>query len=951
MAGTFGGFTHNTAIGFYNGFLTTVAPAFVVAKSNSDTIGAHTAVISGTLLGSFQFQGSNGTIFTRAADIQGFCAGTVSGTAMPGDLRFRTTPEGANGPLERMRIRSDGNIGIGGTGSAIVGLYNQTTISGGTSAYANLTASSVQSDVTGTALGYSTSLTTAAAAFTVVNIHHFSANATTKGAGSTITNQYGFVAASTLTDATNNFGFYSNLASAAGRWNFYANGTADNYFAGNVGIGITTPGVSLEVAKAGTSTTVGPVIRLRDTYSGAFTANTDSSALEFFSADANGPGAMVRSKIANTVADTTGADQALTFWTTGSGAGNTLTERMRIGSDGNITAGGTFTSGSFIPTSATVPANGLYLPAANTVGIATGGTERLTLSSGGIFTNARLIVGGSTILNDGAGSVGIFQIQAGGANNGRISTQAHFGTTPVWRQAASASTTIGTHLIVTNGFGLGVHDWVGSDGTNFIKAGEITCQVDGTPSAGVMPGRLIFSTTPAGSGTAVERMRIRSDGNVAIGGSGGADSTFRNQGPITGATTAYANYTTATVQSDVTATAYGYRTLLGTAAAAFTVVNLDHYRASQTTFGAGSVVTGQHGFRVDSTMVGGVSNYAFRATLPANAGCWNTYMDGDAPNYFAGRVGIGSTSDTGDLLYVAGSARFNGQIQGIGADTAGAPGFTWDGDENTGFFRPAGDTIGISTAGTERIRVRGDGNVAIGGGGAATVTLYNQGAITGGTTSYANFTVSTVQSDVTAAAYGYVTQLTTAAATFTLPSLQHFHATGQTKGAGSTITTQIGFHANANLTQATDNYGFYGNLSSTTGRWNFYAAGTAPNYFAGDVRSGTTVTYNTAAAASNTSVTITAASMLDGLRTGTPAAAINYTLPTGTNMDAAFQELQTEQSFEWSVVNLAAATHAITVVQNTGHTVVGNMVVAANSSGRFLTRKTAANTFITYRIA
>ena len=91
--------------------------------------------------------------------------------------------------------------------------------------------------------------------------------------------------------------------------------------------------------------------------------------------------------------------------------------------------------------------------------------------------------------------------------------------------------------------------------------------------------------------------------------------------------------------------------------------------------------------------------------------------------------------------------------------------------------------------------------------------------------------------------------------------------------------------------------------------------------------------------------------MLDGLRTGTPTAGINYTLPTGTNMDAAFQELQTEQAFEWSVINLAAATHAITVVQNTGHTVVGNMVVDANSSGRFLTRKTAANTFVTYRIA
>ena len=68
-------------------------------------------------------------------------------------------------------------------------------------------------------------------------------------------------------------------------------------------------------------------------------------------------------------------------------------------------------------------------------------------------------------------------------------------------------------------------------------------------------------------------------------------------------------------------------------------------------------------------------------------------------------------------------------------------------------------------------------------------------------------------------------------------------------------------------------------------------------------------------------------------------------------MDAAFTGLQNNQTFEWSVINLAADTHAITVTANTGHTLVGNMVVAANTSARFATRKTAANTFITYRLS
>jgi hypothetical protein len=40
-----------------------------------------------------------------------------------------------------------------------------------------------------------------------------------------------------LTAATNNYGFYSNIASGSNRWNFYAAGTAANYMAGYLGIG------------------------------------------------------------------------------------------------------------------------------------------------------------------------------------------------------------------------------------------------------------------------------------------------------------------------------------------------------------------------------------------------------------------------------------------------------------------------------------------------------------------------------------------------------------------------------------------------------------------------------------------------------------------------------------------------------------------------------------------
>jgi hypothetical protein len=61
------------------------------------------------------------------------------------------------------------------------------------------------------------------------------------------------------------------------------------------------------------------------------------------------------------------------------------------GSIGNITAGtvtqtGSSTATSFIPTGSTVPANGMYLSAANTLNLATNTTNQVSISSAGIVT-------------------------------------------------------------------------------------------------------------------------------------------------------------------------------------------------------------------------------------------------------------------------------------------------------------------------------------------------------------------------------------------------------------------------------------------------------------------------------------------------------------------------------------------------------------------------------------
>jgi hypothetical protein len=258
---------------------------------------------------------------------------------------------------------------------------------------------------------------------------------------------------------------------------------------------------------------------------------------------------------------------------------------------------------------------------------------------------------------------------------------------------------------------------------------------------------------------------------------------------------------------------------------------------------------------------------------------------------------------------------------------------------------------------TERMRIDNQGrmgfNTAALGGASGAYRF--AGNITGSVSSAGILYAPAVQSDSTTNANIFTSIPSTASnggTPYTITTLRSFLASQDAFNADSTVTNQRGFEVSSALIGATNNYGFYGNLSSATGRWNFYANGAAPNYFAGDVRTNTVVTARTAPANSNVSATATASSLLDGLRTGTPAANIDLTLPTGTDMDAAFQELQTNQSFEWSVINLAAATHVITVLAGTsGHTVVGNMAVNAATSGRFITRKTAANTFISYRIA
>lgn len=106
--------------------------------------------------------------------------------------------------------------------------------------------------------------------------------------------------------------------------------------------------------------------------------------------------------------------------------------------------------------------------------------------------------------------------------------------------------------------------------------------------------------------------------------------------------------------------------------------------------------------------------------------------------------------------------------------------------------------------------------------------------------------------------------------------------------------------------------------------------------------------------AKTTSSTLTAANLLAGLITVAQGAGANstQTLPTGTLMQSGLPAtFDINSSFDFSIVNTGAASETATLGAGTNFTIVGGAVVQPSASATFRVRKTAANTFIAYRIA
>jgi hypothetical protein len=98
--------TYNTSTGGGQG----IGPDIVLARSNSNTEGTHTALSTGQLLGRITFNGSNGSSFASGAYIAATSDDAWASGDHPTRLVFSTTADGASSPTERMRIKNNGTI-------------------------------------------------------------------------------------------------------------------------------------------------------------------------------------------------------------------------------------------------------------------------------------------------------------------------------------------------------------------------------------------------------------------------------------------------------------------------------------------------------------------------------------------------------------------------------------------------------------------------------------------------------------------------------------------------------------------------------------------------------------------------------------------------------------------------------------------------------------------------
>jgi hypothetical protein len=128
----------------------------------------------------------------------------------------------------------------------------------------------------------------------------------------------------------------------------------------------------------------------------------------------------------------------------------------------------------------------------------------------------QVIIGATTPIGGSLAGLQITSDSASAPNSNILARRNSTDTVSSIWNSHKARGTLAASTIVGSGDSLGTFNFSGYDGATMQLAVSMFGAVDGAPAAGSMPGRLIIQTTPTGSITPVERMRIAQDGLVSF---------------------------------------------------------------------------------------------------------------------------------------------------------------------------------------------------------------------------------------------------------------------------------------------------------------------------------------------------------------------------------------------------------------------------------------------------
>jgi hypothetical protein len=308
-----------------------------------------------------------------------------------------------------------------------------------------------------------------------------------------------------------------------------------------------------------------------------------------------------------------------------------------------------------------------------TASFLSGGTGITYNSTTGVIAYSGTVYTDSSVRNLFSGSTGISYNSSTGAFSSTITQYtdalaraAISGTAPITYNSTTGAIGITQATTSTDGY-LSSTDW----NTFNSKQSTLTNPITGTGTTNTVPK--FTSASALGNSNITDTgslITLGSNTNVSSGALGIGTSSLSNISlniakNITGATSIFSVIQQGAVQSDVTSIVYSIGSTLNTQATTFTLNNFLHFRAAQGTIGAGSTVTNQYGFLVHSSLTGATNNYGFFSDLTAGTNRWNIFMSGNANNYLAGRLALGSTagissSNLSNRLSITGGTTSNG---------------------------------------------------------------------------------------------------------------------------------------------------------------------------------------------------------------------------------------------------------------------------------------------------